>query len=108
MEREDNILKLEEVFGVMSHTKTFELLSHLIDAKNTMDYLTKITKLKMSTDILEGNDIQEGIDILKDIDFEMVMIDANIKVLGDAMLCYETKIFEKRTFANLPFIVGLN
>jgi hypothetical protein len=108
MEREDNILKLEEVFGVMSHTKTFELLSHLIDTKNTMDYLTKITKLKMSADILEGNDIQEGIDILKDIDMEMVMIEANIKVLGDVMLCYETKIFEKRTFSNLPFIVGLN
>jgi hypothetical protein len=108
MEREDNILKLEEVFGVMSHTKTFELLSQLIDTKNTMDYLNEITRLKMSTDILEGNDIQEGIEILKDIDMEMVMIDANIKVLGDAMLCYETKIFEKRTFANLPFIVGLN
>ena len=108
MEREDNILKLEEVFGIMSHTKTFELLSQLIDTKNTMDYLGEITRLKMSADILEGNDIQEGIEILKDIDLEMEMVDANIRVLSDAMLCYNTKIFEKRTFANLPFIVGLN
>ena len=108
MKVETTVLKLEEVFGVLSHAQTFELITNLKKSKKELDYIVEITKIKMAHDISEGNDASEGFEIIKDVDLQMIFLNANIDVLETALMCYETKIFEKRTFNNLPFNIGLN
>jgi hypothetical protein len=57
---------------------------------------------------IDAEDIDEGIELLSAIKEQMEYVKHNIKVVEDALMCHETKIFEKRTFYGMQFNVGLN
>jgi hypothetical protein len=106
-----NLLELHQVYGVLTQSETQKLLESLEESKLDLMEIKTITLERMFTDFnskLIGEGIDEGIDILSSIKEQIEYIEHNIIVVENALMCWETKIFEKRTFMGMKFNVGLN
>lgn len=86
------LFDLEEVFNLISHGKVQLMLDKLLSIKDDLED----SRLTL---ILNGNNSA----VLNQITEQMVYLNANIKTLQDAILCHETKTFEKRS---VKYIVG--
>jgi len=102
-----NLLELHQIYGVLTQSETQKLLDSLEESKLELIDIKISTLNKMFNDI-NSDDIDDGVEILSAIKEQMQYLEHNIRVVENALLCHETKIFEKRTFGNLKFTLGLN
>lgn len=108
MNVETRILKLEELFGVISHTKTYELMVTLKESEQGLLNIQQVTKMKIHYDILDGLDISEGTEILETIELQMQYLKENIRVVENALMCHNAKCSEKRTLFGKLQTIWLN
>ena len=107
------ILNLDEVFENMNIAETIELLSSIIEYKKDLEKLKR--KVERTIELNQYFEISndEEQKTLSKIETQLHYIDMNIRVLENALLCHETKIFQKRTIygkfvMDFKFILSLN
>lgn len=96
-----DVLDLVNVYENLKLAEILDLYDGVIEAKNGLEHCLAMLR-DDSTDILER--IQE----IMDIEEQMAFIDANIKVLITAILCHESRVFERRTLSSGLAHVCLN
>lgn len=102
------ILNLDEIFENMNPAETMELLSSIIESKEDLERLKlKVERTIELNEYFEISDDAEQKTLAK-IETQLHYIDMNIRVLENALLCHETKIFQKRTIMDFKFILSLN
>ncbi len=100
-----NLLELHQIYGVLTQAETQNLLDGLEESKL---YLIDIKISTLEKMFNNSEDIDDGVEILSAIKEQMSYLEHNIRVVENALMCFETKIFEKRTFYGMKFNVGLN
>jgi hypothetical protein len=102
------VLDLAEVFEGLSQSDTFKLCSEIRQSQNELIALKRRTfdVISMNSQLCVSNDEQIGTLLM--INEQLHYVNENLIVLENALLCHESKIFEKRTFIGMKFNVGLN
>jgi hypothetical protein len=90
------LFNLEEVFEFITHGKVQLMLDKLLSIKNELEDSRLVL-------IINGRNS----DVLNQITEQMVYLDANIRTLQDAILCHETKTFEKRTNKHIVGVINI-
>jgi hypothetical protein len=102
------VLDLGEVMDNLTQFEAYKLCSELRAVQHNFGVLKsnemEIIKLAVSV----GHPYDKPIERLALINEQIHYNLDNIRVLENALLCHETKIFEKRTFYGMQFTVGLN
>ena len=102
------VLDLVEIFEGLSQSDTFKLTSDIRGSKDELILLKgrMFDLIKINNQLGISNDRQ--IESLTIINEQLYYVNENLIVLENALLCHESKIFEKRTFMGMKFNVGLN
>ena len=101
MENNRTIFDLNTLYSTMSHSVVWQMCRIYRNAK--FELLAIKEKVIESTFAFGQN-----VDTIADIDEKLEYVDGNIKTLEDALLCFESKIFEKRTVCGSIQTIGLN
>jgi len=102
------VLNLDEVFEGLTHGETYKLITEIKESKyNLMTLKGRTLEIISMNDYLGLPSIEER-ETIDSINGQLDYVDSNIEVLENALLCHETKIFEKRTIMDMKFNVGLN
>ena len=97
----NNILDLATVYATLSIQETLTALADIKESTETLDELLILMKADssdMDTRLCHISCIEEQIDLAN----------KNIRVLENAIMCHETKIFEKRTVQDKTAVICLN
>lgn len=102
------VLELGEVIDSLTQSETYKLCSELKEAQYNFGVLksNEMEIIKLSVSV--GKPYEKSIERLALINEQIHYNTGNITVLENALMYYETKIFEKRTFYGMQFNVGLN
>ena len=84
------LFELDVVFETMSHGTTWGIL---IDLKDIKEELIDIRNEYINDTFEFGQNVEE----ISLIDEQLKYLNKNIRTFEDALMCHETKIFEKRT-----------
>lgn len=95
------IFDLNTLCSTMSHSVVWQMCRIYRNAK--FELLAIKEKVIESTFAFGQN-----VDEIAYIDEQIAYVDGNIKTLEDALLCFETKIFEKRNICSSIQTIGLN
>ena len=97
----NNLLDLATVYATLTVHETLAILAEMKEKKETLDellILMKADSTDMGTRLYHISCVEEQIDLAN----------KNIRVLENAIMCHETKIFEKRTLQNKTAVICLN
>ena len=84
------LFELDVVFESMSHGTTWAILT---DLKHIKDDLIELRDEYINDTFEFGQNVEE----VSLIDKQLVYLNKNIRTFEDALMCHESKIFEKRT-----------
>lgn len=94
------LFDLDEVFRLLPHGKIDLMLNKLIKVKIELDDSQFFI-------LSRGNHSDRDVALLTQIAEQMTYLDKNIHTLTNALLCHETKTFEKRTLKPIDGYINL-
>jgi hypothetical protein len=80
------LFTLNEVYSTLNHSTTSAFLNELFKVR------TELLGELDTTDLIVDSDAK--LDLVEHIELQLVYINKNIRTFEDALLCYETKIYE--------------
>jgi hypothetical protein len=89
MEVNKKLYTLDEVYSGLSHLQTIEVLEELRDYRTV--WLVILDELRE-----DSTDIVERVSKIMEIEEQLEYLEHNIRTFENAIMCHETKIFEKR------------
>lgn len=95
------LFDLSVVYQNLTQAETWALANTLTEAKFELDSLLEDI---IKEGLFEGHYREE----IETVTEQLHYVNTNIKTLGDALLCHETKIFEKRITLKELQVFGLN
>lgn len=95
------LLDLATLYATLTVFETMEILDQVTEAKGELEDVLKMLRE-------DSTDIQERLDEIMRVEEQLEYIDKNIRILENAILCHETKIFEKRNVLGKTAIFCLN
>lgn len=95
------LLDLATLYATLTVFETMEILDQVTEAKGELEDVLKMLRE-------DSTDIQERLDEIMRVEEQLEYIDKNIRTLENAILCHETKIFEKRNVLGKTAILCLN
>jgi len=101
MKLDTTLFELDVVFETMTHSTTWGILLDLKEVKNELIDIRKEY-------INDAMSFGQFVDEITQIDQQLVYINKNIRTFEDALMCHESKIFEKRTSMGELGQIGLN
>lgn len=97
----NNILDLATVYATLSIQETLTALADIKESKETLDELLILMKA-------DSSDMETRLHHISCIEEQIDLANKNIRVLENAIMCHETKIFEKRTLQDKTAVICLN
>ena len=97
----NNILDLATVYATLSIQETLTALADIKESKETLDELLILMKA-------DSSDMETRLHHISCIEEQIDLANKNIRVLENAIMCHETKIFEKRTLQDKTTVICLN
>jgi hypothetical protein len=97
----NNILDLATVYATLSIQETLTALADIKESKETLDELLILMKA-------DSSDMETRLYHISCIEEQIDLANKNIRVLENAIMCHETKIFEKRTLQDKTTVICLN
>ena len=97
----NNILDLATVYATLSIQETLTALADIKESKETLDELLILMKA-------DSSDMETRLYHISCIEEQIDLANKNIRVLENAIMCHETKIFEKRTVQDKTAVICLN
>ena len=97
----NNILDLATVYATLSVNQILEALADIKESKETLDELLILMKA-------DSSDMETRLHHISCIEEQIDLANKNIRVLENAIMCHETKIFEKRTLQDKTAVICLN
>lgn len=94
-------LDLATVYENLNITDIISYHEELLTIKNDLNHCLSLLRE-------DSTDIDERLSEIIDIEEQMICLDANIKVLVDAILAHESKVIEKRTTLGSLGLFNLN
>lgn len=95
------LLDLATLYATLTVFETMEILDQVTEAKQELEDVLKMLRE-------DSTDIQERLEEIMRVEEQLEYIDKNIRTLENAILCHETKIFEKRNVLGKTAILCLN
>lgn len=90
MKLDTTLFELDVVFETMSHATTWGILIDLKEIKREL--------VELRNDYINDTfEFGQNVDEVAMIDKQLIYLNKNIRTFEDALMCHETKIFEKRT-----------
>lgn len=90
MKLDTTLFELDVVFETMSHGTTWGILIDLKEIKREL--------VELRNDYINDTfEFGQNVDEVAMIDKQLIYLNKNIRTFEDALMCHETKIFEKRT-----------
>ena len=97
----NNILDLAPVYATLSIQETLTALADIKESTETLDELLILMKA-------DSSDMETRLYHISCIEEQIDLANKNIRVLENAIMCHETKIFEKRTVQDKTAVICLN
>lgn len=97
----NNLLDLATVYATLTVHETLTMLADIKESKATLEELLILTKA-------DSTDMETRLHHISCIEEQIDLANKNIRVLENAIMCHETKIFEKRTLQNKTAVICLN
>jgi len=97
----NNILDLATVYATLSIQETLTALADIKESKETLDELLILMKA-------DSSDMETRLYHISCIEEQIDLANKNIRVLENAIMCHETKIFEKRSVQGGMAVICLN
>jgi hypothetical protein len=95
------ILDLSTLYATLTIFETIEILEQVVGAKEELEDVLDMLRE-------DSTDIQERLGEIMRIEEQLEYIDKNIYTLENAILCHETKIFEKINILGKTAVICLN
>ena len=95
------LLDLSTLYATLTIFETIEILEQVVGAKEELEDVLGMLRE-------DSTDIQERLGEIIRIEEQLEYIDKNIYTLENAILCHETKIFEKINILGKTAIICLN
>lgn len=95
------LLDLSTLYATLTIFETIEILEQVVGAKEELEDVLSMLRE-------DSTDIQERLGEIIRIEEQLEYIDKNIYTLENAILCHETKIFEKRNVLGKTAVICLN
>jgi hypothetical protein len=95
------LLDLSTLYATLTIFETIEILEQVVGAKEELEDVLGMLRE-------DSTDIQERLGEIIRIEEQLEYIDKNIYTLENAILCHETKIFEKRNVLGKTAVICLN
>ena len=95
------LLDLSTLYATLTIFETIEILEQVVGAKEELEDVLGMLRE-------DSTDIQERLGEIIRIEEQLEYIDKNIYTLENAILCHETKIFEKRNVLGKTSVICLN
>lgn len=90
MKLDTTLFELDVVFETMSHGTTWGILIDLKEIKSEL--------IELRNDYINDTfEFGQNVDEVAMIDKQLIYLNKNIRTFENALMCHETKIFEKRT-----------
>lgn len=83
------IFELNVLVSNMTHATVWDMCCMLKDAKNDLDFAREVL---IENTFAFGQNVEE----LASIDEQLSYVNRNIKTLEEALMCFETKLYDKR------------
>jgi hypothetical protein len=97
----NNILDLATVYATLTVHEILAILAEIKESKETLDELLILMKA-------DSSDMETRLHHISCIEEQIDLANKNIRVLENAIMCHETKIFEKRTLQDKTAVICLN
>jgi hypothetical protein len=95
------LLDLSTLYATLTIFETIEILEQVVGAKEELEDVLGMLRE-------DSTDIQERLGEIIRIEEQLEYIDKNIYTLENAILCHETKIFEKINILGKTAVICLN
>jgi hypothetical protein len=95
------LLDLSTLYATLTIFETIEILEQVVGAKEELEDVLGMLRE-------DSTDIQERLGEIMRIEEQLEYIDKNIYTLENAILCHETKIFEKINILGKTAVICLN
>jgi len=93
MEINKKLYTLDEVYSSLELNQTIEFLKELYDWRKVWSAILD----DLREDTIEGIDLVERFTRILEIEEQLEYLNKNIYTFENAVMCHETKIFQKRT-----------
>jgi len=95
------LLDLATLYATLSLTETIEVRDDLVEAKEELEDVLNMLRA-------DSTDIQERLAEIMRVEEQLEYLNKNIYTVENAILCHETKIFEKRNVQGKTLVLCLN
>jgi flagellar biosynthesis/type III secretory pathway chaperone len=95
------ILDLATLYATLTIFETMEILEQVVETKKELEDVLSMLRE-------DSTDIQNRLDEIMRVEEQLEYINMNIKTLETAIMCHETKIFEKRTVQGKIAVLCMN
>ena len=90
MKLDTTLFELDVIYESMTHSTAWGIT---IDLKEIKEDLIELR----NEYIKDASEFGEFVDEISEIDVQLIFVNKNIRTFENALMCFETKIFEKRT-----------
>ena len=95
------LLDLATLYATLTLQETMKIVDQLVETKEELEDVLDMLRA-------DSTDIEERLDEIMRVEEQLEYIDKNIYTLENAILCHETKIFEKRNVLGKTAVICLN
>jgi hypothetical protein len=95
------ILDLATLYTTLTIVETMEILEQVVGAREELEEVLCMLRE-------DSTDIQERLEEIMRVEEQLEYVNMNIKTLENAILCHETKIFEKINILGKTAVICLN
>lgn len=82
------LLDLATTFSTLTHVETIEVLAELVDVRDELNSCLRDLKL-------DSTELEMRLNKMMEIEEQIILLNKNIRTLENALLCHESKIFER-------------
>ena len=95
------LLDLATLYATLTLQETMKILDQLVETKEELEDVLDMLRA-------DSTYIQERLDEIMRVEEQLEYLNKNIYTLENAILCHETKIFEKRNVLGKTAVICLN
>jgi len=104
MKTNKTVFDLATVYATFTVHETIKMLADVREGKEELDELLILLK----ADASDSSDMKARLYNISCVEEQIDLANKNIRVLENAIMCHETKIFEKRTVHDKTAVICLN
>ena len=101
MKANNTVFDLLTVYTTLTYMEIVEILDEFVENKDELEDTLFVLRL-------DSNDMDKRIPAIMAIEEQLEYLDKNIKIFGDAILCHESKAFDKKMVLGNLALIGLN